>query len=169
MVGGSFSRRDPLLITAMRQRRAGATAGTVSPRFQASRRALARGAVVVLVAWLGWAFADEAWTASRLAAQASDLRHRNAVMQAQNDQYQRDIATVESGAAGEEVARENGYAKPGEHIYVVATPAPAAPASPGPGGAPSTSRAEVTVHGAAPGPFDRLGRWLSSLWTRRPG
>lgn len=121
---------------------------------------------------MAWAFADEAWTASRLSNQAADLRHRNAALQSQNEQYQRDIATVESGAAAEEVARQNGYARPGERIYVVGSPPPA-PGSTGAGGVsspapPASPPARVRVGTVASGgPLDGLGRWWSALWTRR--
>ena len=147
----------------MRNRRAGATAGTVDPRFPLSRRTLTRAAILVAVLWMAWAFVQEGWTASRLSAQASELRQRNAALDAQNQQYMRDIATVESGGASEEVARENGYAKPGEHVYVVGSPAPvASPAA----SAPPGPHAVVTIHATSAGPFDGLVRWWSSLWTR---
>lgn len=167
----------------MRQRRAGATAGTIDPRFPLSRRLLTRVAIALAVLWMAWAFAQEGWTASRLNAQAADLRQRNAALEAQNQQYSRDIATVQSGAASEEVARENGYTKPGEHVYVVGSPAPVgspaagtggvAGAGSGSGAAPSAGAAaaatvpHAVVRNASPGPFDGLARWWASLWTKR--
>ena len=145
----------------MRNRRAGATAGTVDPRFSLSRRTLVRAGLLVLALWMAWAFVQEGWTASRLSAQAAELRARNAALDAQNQQYMRDISTVESGGASEEVARENGYAKPGEHVYVVGAPTPGAAAPPSP---PPAAHPVVTIHATSSGPFDGLGRWWSSLW-----
>jgi len=148
----------------MRQRRAAATAGTVDSRFPVSNRVLTRVVVVGAALWMVWAFGQEAWAAHRLEAQASDLRQRNAALAAQNQSYSRDIATVQSGGASEEVARENGYARPGEHVYVVASPTPGAAA-----GAATTvtpPRPAVNVVNASPGAFDGIVRWWNGLWRR---
>lgn len=106
--------------------------------------------------WICWAFAQEAWTANRLNAQASELRQRNAALQAQNEDYKRDIATVQSGAAAEEVARSNGYSKPDEKVYVVSQPAGMAPAA-----------APVKVHQASPSFGEAVQSWLAGLLHRR--
>jgi len=45
-----------------------------------------------------------------------------------NDGYRTDIAVVSSGAAAEEEARKNGYARSNEKLYVLTTPPPATPA-----------------------------------------
>ena len=92
-----------------------------------------RAAAVIVAAVVGWAFAQEAWQAHQLRAQAAALTSQNAALAVQNQAYQRDIAEAQSGAAGEEIARQNGYSKPGEKIYVIASPPAAAPtAAPGP-------------------------------------
>lgn len=107
---------------------------------------------------MAWAFGQEAWTAHRLSAEAADLRHQNTALSAQNRSYERDIATVQSGGASEEVARQNGYARPGEHVYVVASPpagGTAAPASPPPN--------NVRVVNTSVGPFDGLIAWWKGL------
>jgi cell division protein FtsB len=149
----------------MRQRKAAATAGTVNSRFPVSSRALTRLVVVSAALWMVWAFGQEAWAAHRLNAQAADLRQANAALAAQNQAYARDIATVQSGAASAEVARQNGYAKPGEHVYVVASPTPGAPSV---GAAASTAPAHpaVQVVNASPGAFDGVVRWWNGLWRR---
>ena len=100
----------------MRHRRVETTAGVVDAHPLDARRLLTRVGIAALVLWIVVAFAQEAWTANRLSAQAADLRQRNAALQAQNAEYRRDITTVQSGAAAEEVARSNGYSRPDEHV-----------------------------------------------------
>ena len=100
--------------------------------------------------WVVWAFAQEAWTAHALNRQVADMRQRNAALERQNDDYRRDISAVRSGAAAEEVARQNGYARPSEKVYVVGNPPPAPP--------PALVRMEKT-----PGPLDGLAAWLGRL------
>jgi cell division protein FtsB len=139
----------------MRQRRVGATAGTVDRALAPSRRLLLRAGVVVLVAWAVIAFAQEAWTANRLAAGASALRDQNAQLQEQNDAYRRDILAVQTGSAAEEVARENGYSRPDEHLYLVsAPPAPTPTAAPPP---------PARVQDKSTGALDALRAWWSGL------
>jgi cell division protein FtsB len=96
-----------------------------------NRSLLYRALFGVLAIWAVWAFAQEAWTAHRLADQAARLNAYNSALAAQNQAYQRDIAAAQSGGDAEEVARDSGYAKPIEKVYVVGTPPPAA-ASPRP-------------------------------------
>ncbi len=150
----------------MRQRRAGATAGTLKSRFPLSKQLLMRAALAMAVVWMASAFAQEAWTAYRLGADATALRQHNAALAAQNQSYARDIASVKSGAAAEEVARQNGYARPGEHVYVVATPPPAAAAAPVAGPAP-TSVDTAKVVNSSPSLLDVIGRWLAGAVHRR--
>jgi len=139
----------------MRQRRVGATSGTVDRALAPSRRLLLRAGIVVLAGWAVVAFAQEAWTANRLAATASDLRDRNAQLQAQNEDYQRDIMAVKSGSAAEEVARQNGYSRPDEHLYLVSAPPPAAPA-------PAPRPAHVQDQSTSA--LDALRAWWNGLW-----
>ena len=141
----------------MRHRRVEATAGVVDARSLIGRRMLTRLAVLLVAIWVAWAVAQEAWTANRLAAQASELRQRNAALQAQNADYRRDIGTVQSGAAAEEVARSSGYSRQDEKVYVVSSPAAPAPiASP-----------SVAVQQTSPSFGDALRAWWSGLFGRR--
>lgn len=157
----------------MRQRRPAATAGIVNSRFALSSRALTRVVILGASLWMAWVFAQEAWTAHRLDTQAAELLHRNAALAGQNESYGRDIQTVQSGGASEEVARQNGYAKPGERVYVVASPTPGALAGPGGGATAGGGRAAgssptpVKVVNTSPGAFDGLVRWWSELWRHR--
>ena len=83
---------------------------------------------LVVAIWAGYAFAQEAYLSHKLTQQASDLRHQNQMLGAQNQGYHRDISAINSGAADEEEARRNGYSKPYEHVYLVTgTPSPAPP------------------------------------------
>jgi cell division protein FtsB len=141
----------------MRHRRVQSTAGVVDGRSLSGRRLLVRAGILFFTLWICWAFAQEAWTANRLAAQASELRQRNSALQSQNADYRRDIATVRSGAAAEEVARSNGYSKPDEKVYVVSQPAGAAPPA-----APT-----VRVQQASPSFVSAVQSWWTGLLHRR--
>jgi len=101
----------------------------------------ARQLIVVVVAgaallWAGAAFAQEAYVSHKLSQQAADLRSQNAQLTAQNQAYRKDVKTITSGAATEEEARLNGYARPSEKTYLVAPPPSP---SPTPNAAPTTS------------------------------
>ena len=141
----------------MRQRRVGATSGTVDRALAPSRRLLIRAAVAALVAWAVFAFAQEAWTANRLAAGAAALRDQNAQLRKQNDAYQRDILAVKSGSAAEEVARQNGYSRPDEHLYLVSTP---------PAPTPMATPTPARVQDKSTSALDELKAWWSGLWSR---
>jgi cell division protein FtsB len=90
-------------------------------------------ATSVAVIWGGVAFAQEAYVVHRLNQQAADLRHQNAALAAQNQGYKKDVQAITSGAANEEEARINGYARPNEKLYLVTPPSPA----PSPSASPS--------------------------------
>ena len=92
------------------------------------------GAVIgVAVLWAAVAFAQEATLSHRLSQQAASLRNENSVIAAQNQAYRKDVQGITSGTADEEEARQNGYARPNEHLYLVTiTPSPSPPPSPSP-------------------------------------
>jgi cell division protein FtsB len=94
-------------------------------------------AVALGVAWAAFTYAQEAYLSHKLTQQASDLRHQNAVLAAQNKGYHKDIQAITSGAANEEEARRNGYSKPPEKLYLVAAPPTPMPATPSPSPHPS--------------------------------
>jgi cell division protein FtsB len=106
-----------------------------------SMRHLIIAAVLLVVAiWVGYAFAQEAFLSHKLLQQASDLRHQNAVLAAQNQGYHKDVQAITSGAANEEEARLNGYSKPNERTFLVTTPpspSPTPSASPPPSPTPT--------------------------------
>jgi hypothetical protein len=101
------------------------------------RHALLFAVVALAVLWAGVAFAQEAYIGHKLGQQAADLRHQNAVLAAQNQGYRKDVQAISSGAADEEEARLNGYAKPQERLYLVTAP-------PSPSPSPSVSASPRT-------------------------
>jgi len=119
---------------------------------------LLRAGLALLAAWAVIAFAQEAWTASRLNAEAAALHGRNAVLQSQNNDYRRDIQAVQSGGAAEEVARQNGYSRPDEHLYLVSAPPPQAAVP-----TPAPTPAPATVHDHSSSALDALRAWWTGL------
>jgi cell division protein FtsB len=116
----------------MRTRRALATRGTLNVRGHLSSETVVLAAMALVALWLLWSLAQAVAVDWWLNRQVADLQAQNADLQATNQAYRRDIAAVSSGAAVEEDARLNGYARPGEHLYLVGQPAtPPRPAAGG--------------------------------------
>ena len=83
-------------------------------------------ALLLLLALCGWALyslLQESYLEHQLSSQAGRIAQQNSALSAQNDGYQRDIVALQSGAAAEEDARLNGYARSDEKVYLIA-PAP---------------------------------------------
>ena len=110
--------------------------GTPRPRTPGLRRLFIVVFVLAVAAWALWGYAQEAYLVHRLASQASDLRNQNALLAAQNQGYHRDIQALSNGTADEEEARQNGYSRPYEKVYLVTQPPPPSP-SPAPSPSPS--------------------------------
>jgi cell division protein FtsB len=125
----------------MRPRRASASNGTVNKRMRLSHETFILGAMALLGLWMVGSLLQELSLNQSLSRQAAALRERNASVQATNDGYRRDIAAISSGAAGEEEARKDGYARKDEKLYIVATPSAPAPA-PAPRSRPRTGRGQ---------------------------
>lgn len=116
-----------------------ALAPSSAPRLTllAARRTIIIAAVLVAAVWASVGYAQEAYLGHKLGQQVADLRRQNAALSAQNQGYHRDISAINNGSADEEEARQNGYSKPYERVYLVTgTPSPAAP-SPKPSPKPS--------------------------------
>jgi cell division protein FtsB len=97
------------------------------------RHAVLTSVILAASIWAGVAFVQEAYIGHRLTQQVVDLRKQNTVLAAQNRGYKKDVQAITSGAADEEEARLNGYAKPQERLYLVtaaSSPSPAPAASP---------------------------------------
>ena len=123
----------------MRQNnKAVAATGTLRTKSIGARQLVILIVASVAIAWAAIAFAQEAYISHKLSQQASDLRQQNAQLGAQNAAYKKDVQTITSGAAAEEDARLNGYAKPNERTFLVA---PAASPLPSPSPSPKQSPA----------------------------
>lgn len=118
----------------MRQSKPLVVAGSVQTRALGVRHAVIAAVTLVAIVWGGVAFVQEAALSHRLSQQVSDLRNQNAQIAAQNAGYKKDVQALTNGAADEEEARLNGFARPNEKTYLVASPSPTAPgnASPSP-------------------------------------
>ena len=92
--------------------------------------------VVVVAVWTAYAFAQEAYIGHKLSQQVADLHRQNSRLAAENKGYRKDVQSMTSGAANEDEARLNGYARVGERVYLITdppSPSPKAPAAtPGP-------------------------------------
>ena len=122
----------------MRQTIALAPPGAPRPRLLFARRTIIVAVVLCAAVWASVGYAQEAYLGHKLGQQVSDLRRQNATLSAQNQGYRRDISAINNGSADEEEARQNGYSKPYERVYLVTgTASPAAP-SPKPSPKPST-------------------------------
>jgi outer membrane murein-binding lipoprotein Lpp len=122
----------------MRQSKATVAAGTLHTNAFGVRHAILAAAACVALVWAGIAFAQEAYIGHKLSQQASDLRHQNYQLAAQNQGYRKDVQAITSGAANEEEARLNGYTRPNERLYLVA-PVPTPSPTPRPSPRPSTA------------------------------
>src|SRR5579859_3560178 len=113
--------------------------GTPRRRTIGWRGIVITSAVLAATTWAMYAYAQEAYLAHKLAQQASDLRTQNALLAGQNQGYHRDIQAISNGTADEEEARQNGYSRPYERVFLVTdppspapSPSPSAKASPSP-------------------------------------
>ena len=123
----------------MRYSRAVAATGTVRTNAFGVRHAVIAIAACAGLRWAGVAFAQEAYVSHRLGQQVADLRKQNAQLAAQNAGYRKDVQAIQSGTAYEEEARQNGFAKPNERVFLVApapTPSPTPAHSPSPSASP---------------------------------
>lgn len=154
------------------------TVGKVNIPAPLSKEFALLAALLIAVAWVGYAFAQEVFLNHRLNAQAAELRQRNAITAAQNDGYRRDLLASTAGAAADEDARQHGYARPDERIYVVGKPstrgaaeatsgAMTAGASANGGGTKKKISAKVTIERTdAHGWAQSLKGWFSNFWHR---
>jgi cell division protein FtsB len=117
--------------------------------------------LLVAVVWVGYAFAQEMLLNHRLNAQAADLRQQNAAIAAANNGYRQELVASSVGAAADEDARQHGYARNDERVYVVGRPAPTAlPA------VPAKTDGKIRVTGQQGGVWEWLGRLIANFWHR---
>lgn len=122
----------------MRHSKAIAATGTLRTNAFGVRQVIILIAAAVALVWAGAAFAQEAWVSHGLSQEVAAIRQQNAQLAAQNQGYRKDVQTMTSGAADEEEARQNGYARANERLYLVAPPPTPSPA-PSPKASPSAS------------------------------
>ena len=140
----------------MRHRRASVSNGVLRPRrLRLSREMLLLGGLGLVALWIVWAFAQEVYLSHELSRQAAEVRRENAALQVTNEGYRRDIAAVSSGAAAEEEARLNGYARSDEKLYLISAPA-SATASGQPGSGERRARGQAESN-----PLERAWAWLT--------
>ena len=99
-------------------------AGTIRVTVFGLRQTVILIAAGLLLLWGIVAFAQEAYISHRLTQQVTDLRKQNTDIAAQNTGYRRDVAALSNGTGDEEEARLNGFARPGEKVFIVTTPSP---------------------------------------------
>jgi cell division protein FtsB len=121
--------------------------------------------VGVVVFWGVWAFGSEMMLNLRLSEQVSSLRSQNARLAASNAETQRALQGAGSASAVEELARKQGFTRPGEQLYVIVSPGPKASAAAAgstttqPAGGSDNSRSRNDG-----GLLGRIVRWFSGLF-----
>ncbi|SRR6266566_7195013 len=140
----------------MRPRRASASNGTVNQRVRLSQQTVLLGATAVAALWMVGSLLQEVTLNQSLSRQAATLRDQNAALQQTNDGYRRDIGAISSGAAGEEEARKDGYARKDEKLYIIATPPP-------PTAAPAARPRSRAAPGGAGNPLEPLWRLVTGF------
>jgi cell division protein FtsB len=111
----------------MRPRRASASNGIVDKRVRLSHQTFLLAAMAIVGLWLVGSLVQELSLNQSLNQQAATLQDQNASLRTTNGAYRKDIGAVTSGAAAEEEARRDGYARSGEKLYLVGTPPPSTP------------------------------------------
>ena len=111
----------------MRPRRASASNGIVDKRVRLSHQTVLLAGMAVIGLWMVGSIIQELSLNQSLSQQAASLRDQNAALRSTNDAYRKDVGAVTSGAAAEEEARKDGYARSNEKLYLVATPPPSTP------------------------------------------
>lgn len=139
----------------MRPRRASASNGVLNKRVRLSHETLLLGLMAVIALWMIGSLVQEVALNRSLGRQTTALQQQNGTLQSGNSGYRRDIAAVSSGAASEEEARKDGYARSDEKLYIVATPPPATPS-------PAARRPRPGPAGPG-GPLAALWRFVTGL------
>ena len=114
----------------MRHSKATFAAGSVRTSGHAVRRTIIVAVVAVIALWTAYAFTQEAYIGHTLSQQVANLRIQNENLAAENNGYQKDVQSVASGAANEEEARQNGFARRGEKVYLLTDPPSPTPVAP---------------------------------------
>jgi cell division protein FtsB len=136
----------------MRPRRASASHGIVDKRVRLSHQTFLLAAMAVFGLWMVGSLIQELSLNQSLSRQAAALSDQNAALRSTNDAYRKDIGAVTSGAAAEEEARKDGYARSGEKLYLITTPPPST-------AVPAAARKQASNPSSnSAGPLDALRR-----------
>jgi cell division protein FtsB len=120
-----------------------------------TRRRLLAVAVAVIGAWVSYAVYAATTAGHALDGRVRALQKENAALHQQVDLRKRELTSASSGGWLEEEARRLGYVRPGDRIFVLASPGARLPADggvdPGPlPGAPSPAPRPAAPAPAAP-------------------
>lgn len=132
-----------------------------------SRRSVAAAVCAAVVGWVAYAVYAETSHGHSLDSTVTRLQQQNNALRKDIDEKQREISAAGSPAWLEEEARRLGYVKPGETVYVIATPGASLPArggiplgplptfasSPAPGAAPTSAPPSDPLATPQPTPF----------------
>lgn len=146
----------------MRRTNTSTTVGKVNMPAPFSKEFALLLVLVAAAVWVAVAFAQEVLFTQQLNAQAAALRRQNATIASANDGYRRDLNASTTGATASEDARQHGYARPDEKVYVVGGPAPVAT----PVVAQPAPKAKNNAGARVNGPWQSLGRWIADFWQR---
>jgi cell division protein FtsB len=135
----------------MRSRRASASNGILNRRMRFSHETVLLAILAVIALWIVVSLVQTLSLNGSLNRQAAELHQENAALKATNDGYHRDMNAVSSGAAAEEEARKDGYARGTEKLVIIGTP-------PSPTPAPTPRPA---AHHGADGPLPDLWHWIT--------
>ncbi|HYW26864.1 MAG TPA: hypothetical protein VE953_22035 [Terriglobales bacterium] len=138
----------------MRPRRASASNGIVDKRVRLTHQTFLLAAMAVFGLWMVGSLIQELSLNRSLSQQAAALSDRNAALRSTNDAYRKDIGSVTSGAAAEEEARRDGYARSNEKLYLITTPPPSS-------AVPAAARRKASNSSSSSssgGPLDALRR-----------
>lgn len=87
-----------------------------------TRRRLGAAVAVVVVGWVGYAVASETATGHALDARVRALKQENAQLEREINARRAEISAAANPAWLEEQARRLGYVRPGERVFVLASP-----------------------------------------------
>ena len=111
------------------------------------------------ILWGLWAFSSELMLHLRLNSQVDALRTRNAQLADANAQARRKLADSGSPAALEAAAREQGFGRQGEQVFILTTPG----AQAGPTATPAaTSSDGASKSGGSV--WHSIARWWRNRW-----
>jgi hypothetical protein len=110
--------------------------------------------VAVIGAWVSYAVYAATTAGHALDGRVRTLQKENAGLRQQVDMRKRELASASSGGWLEEEARRLGYVRPGDRIFVLATPGAKLPADGGvdPGVLPGATTPPPRPPGAPPAP-----------------